>query len=75
MSAAVLDEVRRVLGREAAPDAVTVSYPTRPLEEYFLGVVRRAHEQRQETSGAQTSGGIAEYLRRPAQAGDGRDAH
>jgi ABC-2 type transport system ATP-binding protein len=61
----LLAEVRRILAREVPDGAIRIARPQRSLEAYFLGVVQRAFEQKQETSGAQMSRGVAEYLQQP----------
>jgi len=58
----LIREACALLGTETDADQVKVSHPVRSLEDYFLQIVRDAHDSRQETSGAQMSKGIAQYL-------------
>ncbi|MBT3377150.1 MAG: ABC transporter ATP-binding protein [Lentisphaerae bacterium] len=62
----VISSVRSQLATEADASAIHVSVPTRSLEDYFLDVVRRANEDRQETAGAQMGAGVAAYLQSDA---------
>ncbi|NQT93424.1 MAG: ABC transporter ATP-binding protein [Lentisphaerae bacterium] len=66
VSEKLLASVRSQLAAETDEKAVHVSVPTRSLEHYFLDVVRRANEDRQETAGAQMGAGVAAYLKSDA---------
>ncbi|HEY3857768.1 MAG TPA: ABC transporter ATP-binding protein [Verrucomicrobiae bacterium] len=56
---AVLDIIRR----DVAADRIQVDNPTQNLESYFLEVVRKAREGKDETSGASSGSRVAAYLR------------
>ena len=62
VSPKALAEAKAALAREAGVDRVHVSTPTRSLEDYFLEVMRTAHEQKQATAGARMGTGVAAYL-------------
>jgi ABC-2 type transport system ATP-binding protein len=62
-----LEEVLKTLRAHLADDVLQVDHPSMNLEQFFLDVVRRAREASLETSGAQSGGRIAEYLRAGAE--------
>lgn len=57
------DRVVALLREAVGSEQVTLDHPTMNLEAFFLEVVRHARETSVETSGAQSGGQIAEYLR------------
>ncbi len=65
------ETMRRVLElirQDVAEDKVRVDNPTQNLESYFLDVVQKAKQAAAETSGAQSGGRVAAYLRGEAEA-------
>jgi len=64
-----MERVLELIRKDAAPEKVRVDTPTQNLENYFLGVVQRARQAAQETSGAVSGAQVAAYLR-----GDGAAA-
>jgi ABC-2 type transport system ATP-binding protein len=62
LSRSLVEEVLGVMRREAPAEAVRVETPTQNLENFFLGVVRRARERAQQTSGATAGNRVAGYL-------------
>ncbi len=63
VSADAIAKAKAVLSAEVGAETIKVSYPTRTLEEYFLDIVRNAHERQVETDGAHVGAGVADYLR------------
>ena len=63
----VLDLIRA----DVAEDKIKIDNPTQNLESYFLDVVARARQADAETSGAQSGGRVAAYLRGEAEARPG----
>jgi ABC-2 type transport system ATP-binding protein len=61
-----LERVLSLIRADVATDKVRVDTPTQNLESYFLDVVARAR-QGSETSGAQSGGTVAAYLRGDAE--------
>lgn len=59
----LVDNARRELEKAAGAGTVSVSYPTRTLEDYFLSVVAAAKRANKGTSGADMGDGVAEYLK------------
>ena len=57
-----MEKVLEVIRRDVAEDRIKIDNPTQNLESYFLDVVRKARES-SETSGAQSGGQVAAYLR------------
>ncbi len=62
-----MERVLAMIRADVAEDKVRVDNPTQNLESYFLDVVARAKQSAAETSGAQSGGTVAAYLR-----GDGQ---
>ncbi len=65
----VLDLIRA----DVAEDKIKIDNPTQNLESYFLDVVARARQADAETSGAQSGGRVAAYLRGEAEARPGAE--
>ena len=65
-----MDEVLATIRKDVAEDKIHIDNPTQNLESYFLGVVRRAREAEQHTSGATSGSNVAEYLREGASEED-----
>ncbi len=58
-----MERVLQLIRSDVAADKVRVDNPTQNLESYFLEVVSRARQSAAETSGAQSGGTVAAYLR------------
>ena len=58
-----LDRILELIGQQVDRDKVTVENPTQNLESYFLGVVEKAKQAAEATSGATSGGQVAAYLR------------
>jgi ABC-2 type transport system ATP-binding protein len=58
-----MEEVLATIRKDVNEDKIHIDNPTQNLESYFLGVVRRARESEQHTSGATSGSHVAEYLR------------
>jgi ABC-type dipeptide/oligopeptide/nickel transport system ATPase component len=58
---------------DVAEDKIKIDNPTQNLESYFLDVVARARRADAETSGAQSGGRVAAYLRGEAEARPGSE--
>jgi hypothetical protein len=56
-----------------ADDKVRIDNPTQNLESYFLDVVAKAKQAAAETSGAQSGGRVAAYLRGDAEKAPAQD--
>src|SRR5689334_11106689 len=56
-----MNRVLEVIRKDVAEDRVKVDTPTQNLENYFLGVVQRAKQQSEETSGATSGNKVAAY--------------
>ncbi len=63
----IADVVRRATGRD---DALEVSTPSRPLEDYFLNVVEEARRERISTPGAESGTAAAGFLLGPEPEGE-----
>jgi ABC-2 type transport system ATP-binding protein len=63
LSRETLDRVMSTIRSEVSEDKLRVDNPTENLESYFLGVVERAKENAEQTSGATSGNRVAEYLR------------
>lgn len=63
-----LEKVLELIRADAPSDKVRVDNPAQNLESYFLDVVARAKQSATETSGAQSGGTVAAYLRGEAGA-------
>ena len=58
-----MDEVLAIIRKDVAEDRIQIDNPTQNLESYFLGVVKRARESEEQTSGATSGSKVADYLR------------
>ena len=58
-----MEKVLSLIRADVAADRVRVDNPTQNLESYFLQVVAQARQAAAETSGAQSGGTVAAYLR------------
>ncbi|MBL6763345.1 MAG: ABC transporter ATP-binding protein [Verrucomicrobiae bacterium] len=58
-----MDQVLAMIRKDVAEDRIQIDNPTQNLESYFLGVVKRARENEQQTSGATSGSTVAHYLR------------
>jgi len=58
-----LEKVLELIRQDVAEDKVRIDTPTQNLESYFLGVVNKARQQDEQTSGATSGNRVAEYLR------------
>lgn len=58
-----MEEVLAVIREDVAEDRIHIDNPTQNLESYFLGVVKRARESEEHTSGATSGSKVADYLR------------
>jgi len=58
-----MEEVLAVIRKDVAEDNIHIDNPTQNLESYFLGVVKRARESEEHTSGATSGSKVADYLR------------
>src|SRR5688572_27624266 len=58
-----MNRVLEVIRKDVAEDRVRVDTPTQNLESYFLGVVQRAKQSEESTSGATSGNRVAAYLR------------
>jgi ABC-2 type transport system ATP-binding protein len=65
---ATMQRVMEIIEKETAPGTVRVDNPTQNLENYFLGVVQRAKEKSEQTSGATSGNVVAPYLKGDAPA-------
>jgi len=63
-----MQRVLEIIRQDVAEEKIQVDSPTQNLESYFLDVVKKARESATETSGAQSSGRVAAYLRGEAEA-------
>ena len=58
-----MDKVLETIRQDVEADRIQIDNPTQNLESYFLGVVRRARESDEHTSGATSGSNVANYLR------------
>lgn len=58
-----VNRVLEIIRQDVAADAVRLDTPTQNLESYFLGVVQRARQSEETTSGATSGNRVAAYLR------------
>lgn len=58
-----MDDILSTIRKDVAEDRIHIDNPTQNLESYFLGVVKRAREKDEHTSGATSGSRVAEYLR------------
>jgi ABC-2 type transport system ATP-binding protein len=63
-----MEKVLGLIRADVAEDKVKIDNPTQNLESYFLDVVARAKQADAQTSGAQSGGQVAAYLRGEAEA-------
>ncbi len=63
-----MEKVLGLIRADVADDKVKIDNPTQNLESYFLDVVARAKQADAQTSGAQSGGQVAAYLRGEAEA-------
>jgi ABC-2 type transport system ATP-binding protein len=63
-----MEKVLGLIRADVAEDKVRIDNPTQNLESYFLDVVARAKQADAQTSGAQSGGQVAAYLRGEAEA-------
>src|SRR5262245_20534790 len=63
-----MQKVLEMIRADVAEDKIHIDNPTQNLESYFLDVVARAKQAAAETSGAQSGGQVAAYLRAGAEA-------
>ncbi|UCD29330.1 MAG: ABC transporter ATP-binding protein [Planctomycetota bacterium] len=62
LSDAAIDRICKLVAEEESKRVVSVSTPSDKLETFFLRIVKRAQEARQQTSGVTAGGRIAEFL-------------
>lgn len=67
LSKSVTEKVLETIRKEVGEGKVRLETPTQNLESYFLGVVERARQTDQHTSGALSGARVAEYLRSQEQ--------
>ena len=65
-----MEKILTLIRADVAADRVRVDHPTQNLESYFLDVVAQAKQAAAETSGAQSGGAVAAYLRGEATASE-----
>jgi ABC-2 type transport system ATP-binding protein len=63
-----MQKVLELIRSDVAEDKIHIDNPTQNLESYFLDVVAKARQAAAETSGAQSGGQVAAYLRAGAVA-------
>lgn len=63
-----MQKVLEMIRADVAEDKIRIDNPTQNLESYFLDVVARAKQTAADTSGAQSGGQVAAYLRAGAEA-------
>ncbi len=57
-----ISRIQQIIEQEAKKSVVRIDTPSDRLESFFLRIVRQAQEAQHETSGAATSGRMAEFL-------------
>jgi len=62
LSDETIARIQEVVEREANKSVISITTPSDRLESFFLRIVREAQEAQHETSGAATSGRVAEFL-------------
>jgi len=67
LSAETISRVQHLIERDAHKSVLSITTPSDRLESFFLRIVRKAQEAQHETSGAATSGKMAEFLATPAE--------
>ena len=68
LSRETTQKVLELIRHDVAEDKIRIDNPTQNLESYFLDVVAKAKQAAAETSGAQSGGKVAAYLREGAEA-------
>jgi hypothetical protein len=63
-----MERVLELIRADVAEDQIRIDNPTQNLESYFLEVVAKARQSDAQTSGAQSGGQVAAYLRGEAEA-------
>lgn len=63
-----MDKVLETIRQDVESERIQIDNPTQNLESYFLGVVRRARESDEHTSGATSGSNVANYLREGGEA-------
>ncbi len=58
-----MDDVLATIRKDVEEAKIQIDNPTQNLESYFLGVVRKARESDEHTSGATSGSTVADYLR------------
>ncbi len=67
LSEATIERIKRLVEQDEGKHVVNVAAPSDKLETFFLRIVREAQAARQQTSGADGSGRIADFLAGPDQ--------
>jgi ABC-2 type transport system ATP-binding protein len=67
LSDATIERIKRLVEQDEGKHVVNVAAPSDKLETFFLRIVREAQAARQQTSGADGSGRIADFLAGPDQ--------
>ena len=62
LPAETMRQVLELIKKETAEGKVRIDNPTQNLESYFLGIVQRAREMAEQTSGATSGNRVAAYL-------------
>jgi len=62
LSRSLVEEILKLMRREAAEGSIRLDVPTQNLESFFMDVVRRARSDSQSTSGATAGSKVADYL-------------
>jgi ABC-2 type transport system ATP-binding protein len=70
LSDETIARIQQIVEIEARKSVLSISTPADRLESFFLRIVRQAQEAQHETSGAATSGRVAEFLK---SGGDGEE--
>jgi ABC-2 type transport system ATP-binding protein len=68
-----MNRVLEVIRKDVSDDRVRIDTPTQNLESYFLGVVQRAKQSEEATSGATSGNKVAAYLRGDADTASSQD--
>jgi len=70
LSPETIAKIQTIIEQEAQKTVLSVTTPSDRLESFFLRIVRKAQDAKHETSGAATSGKVADFLTTSA---DGQD--
>jgi ABC-2 type transport system ATP-binding protein len=73
LSRETMQRVLEIIRKDVAVDNVRVDIPTQNLESYFLGVVQKARQNEESTSGATGGNRVAAYLSGGAESGGQSD--